>query len=194
MTASAGLAAKGMLCDPGDHFTGQFEVERKYRVASLAGIRTRLGALDARPFAIGNVETDLFLDQADGRLASSGRQLVLRSMQPSGRVLWIAKGPGADECTAMDLADFSQARAMHRALGFVEIGELRKDRDIYFRGDFHVTLDRVPGLGSFVEIAVMTDIKAELSGWAESIEQEGRRLGLGSDQLETRSYRTMLEI
>ena len=33
---AAGLASKGMLADPGDHFTGRFEVERKYAASDPA--------------------------------------------------------------------------------------------------------------------------------------------------------------
>lgn len=192
MTIASALARKGMLADPGDHFAGRFEVERKYAVPDLAAITARLQAEGAVAFTLGNRETDIFLDWPDGRLAALGKQQVVRSMQPSGRVLWFVKGPQPDECIATDLEDFGKGLAMLAALGCVETGRLTKERDIFFLGDFHLTLDRVPGLGEFVELAVMTDDEESLPGWAEKIEALAARFGLAGDALQTRSYRAML--
>lgn len=189
---SSGLAAKGMLADPGDHFTGRFEVERKYAVADPETIRDRLKSRAAVPFTLENRETDIFLDWPDGRLTASGKQQVVRSMQPSNRVLWFVKGPKPDECIATDMEDFGKALAMLAALDCIEIDRVDKQRDIWFLGDFHVTLDHVPGLGDFVELAVMTDDETSLSGWATRIEALAADLGLSADALQTKSYRTML--
>jgi adenylate cyclase class 2 len=186
------LARKGMLADPSDHFKGRFEVERKYAVRDLAEVTARLRDAGAIPFALGNRETDVFLDWPDGRLAAMGKQQVVRSMQPSGRVLWFVKGPQPDECIATDLEDFDKAVAMLAALGCIETDRVRKDRDIVFLGDFHVTLDRVPGLGDFVELAVMTDDETSLAGWSEKIEALAADFGLSANALQTRSYRAML--
>ncbi|WP_258570762.1 class IV adenylate cyclase [Flavimaribacter sediminis] len=186
------LANRGMLVDPGDHFVGKFEVERKFAVDDLTATRERLRALEAVAFTLGNRETDVFLDTADRRLSKNGQQQVVRLMEPSQRVLWISKGPGADACVAMDLEGFDKALVILMSLGFEETGRLVKDRDIYFVGDFHVTLDRVPNLGSFVELAVMTDDEASLSFWASRIDAFAEKLQLRQSALQTRSYRSML--
>ncbi len=189
---ASALASKGMLADPGEHFAGRYEVERKYRVDDLADITGRLAAEGAVAFTLGNRETDIFLDWPDGRLAASGKQQVLRLMQPSGRVLWFVKGPAPDECIATDLEDFGKAQAMLAALGCIETDRVEKDRDIFFLGDFHLTLDRVPGLGDFVELAVMTDDEESLPGWAARIEALAATLDIPAGALQTRSYRAML--
>jgi len=189
---SSGLAAKGMLADPGDHFAGRFEVERKYAVADPERIRADIESRGAVPFTLANRETDIFLDWPDGRLAAAGKQQVVRSMQPSNRVLWFVKGPKPDECIATDMEDFDKALAMLAAVGCNEIDRVEKQRDIWFLGDFHVTLDHVPSLGDFVELAVMTDDEASLSGWAAKIDDLAAELGLSADALQTRSYRAML--
>ena len=191
-SSTAALQSRGMLCDPGTHFHGRFEVERKYRVDLLEPIRSEVLSMGAAPFTLGNRETDIFLDQSDGRLAANGQQQVLRLMQPSGRVLWICKGPGSDRCVAMDLDDSDKALEMLSALGYVETGRLAKDRDIYFLGDFHITLDQLDGLGCFVEIAVMTDDADSLQEWAERVDAFAGTLGLKPSQIEHRSYRSMM--
>lgn len=188
------LGAKGMLCDPGEHFAGRFEVERKFAAGDLASLRGRIDAMGAKAFALNNIELDLFYDTPDGRLSAGGLQQVVRHMQPSGRVLWIVKGPGTDACVAMELTEFDKACDMLTALGYRETGRLQKRRDIYFLGDFHVTLDNVPGLGGFAEVSVMTDDEAALDGWRERIDALCGRLGFDAAAHETRSYRDMLGV
>jgi adenylate cyclase class 2 len=162
------------------------------RQSDPAAIRAQLDTRGAVPFTLANSETDIFLDWPDGQLAAAGKQQVVRSMQPSNRVLWFVKGPEPDECIATDMEDFDKALAMLAALGCIEIDRVEKQRDIWFLGDFHVTLDHVPSLGDFVELAVMTDDEASLSGWATKIEALAAELGLSADALQTRSYRAML--
>jgi adenylate cyclase class 2 len=185
------LAVKGMLCDPGDHFKGRFEIERKYRVNGFDRIRAEILSRGGVAFALGNRETDIFLDQPDGRLERNGQQQVLRGMQPSGRVLWICKGPGPERCVAMDLDDLDKSREMLSALGYVEIDRLVKSRDIYFIGDFHLTLDYIDDLGAFVEIAVMTDEENSLDDWAIRIGDLSSGLGLDQSMIEPDSYRVL---
>lgn len=186
------LARRGMLADPGDHFKGRFEVERKYRVDGLATMRAALSALNAVPFTLGNEERDVFFDDPSRRLAQNGQAQCLRQMNPSGRVLWISKGPRADECIAMDLADFDQAAAMLRSLEFEEVMATAKKRDIYFLGDLHITLDDVERLGTFVELAAMSHDETELARLADVISETAEALGLPASDLEPRSYRAML--
>ncbi|WP_109314891.1 class IV adenylate cyclase [Pseudovibrio ascidiaceicola] len=185
------LQTKGMLCDPGDHFTGIYEVERKYAVADLEVIRCQLEARGAAPFTLGNTEQDIFYDLADSRLAKNNQQHVLRVMRPSGRVLWISKGPGPDKCISMDLADADQANAMILSLGFEEVERLEKKRDIYFLDKFHLTLDELPGLGRFVELAIMTNDADKLAQYEQEIGELADSFNLSSDALQNQSYRAM---
>lgn len=190
--SGSNLEIKGMLADPGDHFKGRFEVERKFRVDDIASVHNRLTQLGAVPFTIGNSETDVFLDFADGRLEANNQFQTLRHMMPSDRVLWISKGPAKDECVAMDLADYDKALAMLKSLGFEEKRQIAKRRDIYFVDRFHVTLDDVEGLGSFVELAVMTDDEAALPALRDDIRKAAEKLDLLRHKEEFQSYRQLL--
>ena len=186
------LTAKGMLSDPGDHFTGRFEVERKYKVSNLSSMRKKLVDAGAKAFMRDNIETDYFYDTADGTLKAAGKQLVLRSMAPSGRTLWFVKGPSAYECVSTDLPDFSAAQQLLASLGYVEVDRLIKERDLYFLGAFHLTLDTIKPFGSFVEVAVMTDDADALKNWSIKVEALAEKLGLSADMLITQSYREMM--
>lgn len=189
---ASNLATKGMLADPGDHFKGRFEVERKFRVDDIDSVQRRLEQLGAVPFTLGNCETDIFLDFSDGRLEANNQFQTLRHMLPSGRVLWISKGPDKDECVAMDLDDYDKALSMLMSLGFEKKWQIRKSRDIYFVDNFHVTLDNVDGLGSFVELAVMTDDENALSSLRDDVQRAAKQLGLIHYPEESQSYRELL--
>ena len=88
---SESLETKGMLTDPGVHFVGRFEVERKFRVPDIEAVWQKLREQNAVAFTLGNAEVDIFLDLPDGRLENNNQFHTLRHMQPSGRVLWISK-------------------------------------------------------------------------------------------------------
>lgn len=186
------LATKGMLAEPGDHFKGRYEVERKFWVEDLARFEALICQQGAIPFTIGNSETDIFFDLPDGRLEANNQFHTLRHMLPSDRVLWISKGPAKDECIAMDLPDFDKAAAMLTSLGYGEVRRISKNRDIYFFEDFHITLDDVKGLGTFVELAVMTDEKDDLPILREKVQLAAEKLKLTQFTEETRSYRQLL--
>lgn len=80
---AASLASRGMLVDPGDHFKGRFEVERKYRVDDLSSIRVKLEELGAVAFTLGNREHDILFDHPDRRLERNNQHQSLRAMTPS---------------------------------------------------------------------------------------------------------------
>ena len=92
----------------------------------------------------------------------------------------------------MDLANYEKAIAMLNSLGFVETQRIDKKRDIYFVDAFHVTLDKVPGLGLFVELAIMSDNEDELAAHRNGVQQLAESLGLLDGFEESRSYRQML--
>ncbi|MEP3120950.1 MAG: CYTH domain-containing protein, partial [Nisaea sp.] len=108
------------------------------------------------------------------------------------RVLWISKGPTNDQCTAVDLADFDKALSMLRSLRLKETCQITKKRDIYFLDEFHITLDKLEGLGSFVELAVMTDNEGDLPALRGDLQRVAKELDLHRSAEIFQSYRQLL--
>lgn len=181
------------MVDDHSHFNGTYEVEQKFRVADLAAFRARLLAAGAADYLIGNHEIDLYLDTPEKAMAANGLTLVLRNMQPIDRTLWIIKGPTPDACIATRLPDFAKAKQMLTLMNYAPYLTIEKHRDIYFFGALHITLDVLASLGSFVEIAVMSDDKQALPGLATDVTRAARQLGLAESDLVTQSYRQMIE-
>lgn len=88
-----------------------------------------------------------------------------------------------------ELAD-TLAETLAHALGTLAVVE--KTRDLYFRGQTRIHLDRVAGLGDFVELEVVLQPgqgKAEGMAIADELIT---RLGLDGCAIETDSYRDLL--
>lgn len=168
-------------------------MEQKFRVDDLAAFRSRLVALGATPYLRGNREIDLYLDTQEEQIAAKGLTLVLRNMQPIDRTLWIVKGPARTDCTATRLPDFAKAKEIMTLMGYVPYLVIEKQRDIYFFGALHVTLDVVESLGSFAEIAVMSNDKEVLSELEKDISRAARQLNLDQIDFMTQSYRQLIE-
>lgn len=112
-------------------------------------------------------------------------------MEPSGIKLWIVKGPESDRCEATNITDASKARSMLETMGFEVVLKAEKTRSIYFVGDFHITVDSLPGIGDFAEFAIMTDDESTLSAYKVELEVLANKFGLASTALQTKSYKQM---
>lgn len=175
------------------HFSGRFEAELKYKADDLDKVRAALKKLNAEPFLLGNFEHDIYFDSPDRHLKRQDQALVLRHMRPSGRILWIVKGPGRDLCSATELGEFDKPRKMLAALGYDEVFQIEKHRDVFFVGPMHVTLDRIADLGNFVEVAIMTDDEAALPALKDDLAALAAKLGLEPPARITKSYREILD-
>ncbi|WP_108650479.1 class IV adenylate cyclase [Dongshaea marina] len=175
-----------------DHFQGKYEVEFKYRVDELEPFALRLGEMGALPHVLDNHEHDLYFEQAEAGLNSRGISMSLRQMEPSGIKLWIVKGPEHSQCQATRIEDLKTAQNMLQTLGYRVAFEIEKERSLYFFGKFHITLDRLSGLGQFVELAVFCDDEAQLPGLRDELETLAVSLGLTREQREPCSYRQLL--
>ena len=173
------------------HFQGRFEVEFKYRLADRPAFLKALLALNPEIMLEDNLEQDRYFDTPDDALAQAGKSLAIRTMQPSGIQLWIAKGPEADRCEAVNINDAGKAVSMLLTMNYRQILEITKRRSIYFIGPFHVTLDHLAGLGDFAELAIMTDDEERLPAFRQQLLALADQLGLSPDAQEPRSYRTL---
>jgi adenylate cyclase class 2 len=143
-----------------------YEVEQKFPVDDLAAVETRLAALGASPSET-QVEVDLYFNHPARDFAQTDEALRLRRIGPVNRITY--KGPKLDATTKtreeldLPLADgqaaFEDFSALLGALGFVPVGEVRKERRkalVDWQGcRVEVSLDRVDRLGTFVELELV---------------------------------------
>jgi adenylate cyclase class 2 len=131
------------------------EIEAKFYVDDLDGIKSRLQGLEARLIQPRVLETNIRFDLPDGRLRSEGRVLRLRQ-DTEARLAY--KGTGTNEHGILSrteiefvVEDFEKARQFLEALGYLKVLAYDKYRSVYELEKCHVMLDELP-VGHFVEI------------------------------------------
>lgn len=167
------------------------EIEAKFYVLDLEGIRRRLQALEALLIQPRIRETNLRFDLPDNQLRSEGR--VLRLRQDSQTRLTYKGGSvnqeGALNRTEIEFVveDFEKARQFLESLGYRRRFYYEKYRTTYLLQTLdvsvHVMLDELP-YGNFVEI--------EGEG-VESIRAAADRLGLRWERAIPASYHALFD-
>lgn len=178
----------------------KYEVEQKFPVSDLAAIQARLVALGAVPGEV--------VDQLDYYLAHPCRDFAqtdeaLRIRQVDRRCYVTYKGPKVDATTktrreielllGVGLAGAAPWLTLLEALGFQRVAEVHKVRQTarlnWQDADLEIALDRVTGVGTFVEIELTAD-EAGLELAKSRILSLANELGLAG--AERRSYLELL--
>ena len=147
---------------------GTRNIEIKARVASLNAVEARAAALaDSGPTDIG---------QDDTFFACPAGRLKLRELAPDHGELIHYDRPdqGGPKLSRYVIAPTSNPAALREALAraWGVTGRVRKHRRLYLAGRTRIHLDRVEGLGDFVELEVVLGPEDDLAGG----EAEARRI------------------
>ena len=162
------------------------EIEVKCPVDDLEEVEARLRALDAG-FEKEVVQEDRYLAHPCRDFAVTDEGLRLRT--EGGKVVLYYKGPKLDPFTktreelSVAVPDPDAMGQILDRLGFQPVARVEKVRRCYRFHDVEVSLDRVSGLGGFVELEVQ-DLPLDIG--RRMIEDSMRMLGL--ERTERRSY------
>jgi adenylate cyclase class 2 len=163
------------------------EIEAKFYVSDLDGIRMRLQSLDALLIQPRVLETNIRFDLPDGGLRSEGRVLRLRQ-DTEARLTY--KSGGKNErgvLSRMELEfvveDFEKARQFLEVLGYQKLFYYEKYRTTYDLDRCHLMLDELP-YGGFVEIEGET---------VEAIQAVAGKLNLIWEKAIPTSYHALFE-
>ncbi len=158
-----------------------YEIEKKYRLKNPQAMRRLLHKLGAKTTGTGR-EENLFFDRT-GNLSKKRMTLRLRLYQ--GKGLLTLKGPRlvtrSKAVRRLELEtplDFKAAWAILTAMGFKLWLRYTKRRETFNLLGSEVVLDYFSGRGWFMEI----------EGTIRKIEMIEKRLGLGRNDIEPRSY------
>lgn len=159
-------------------------IEIKARIASVAALLPRVAALaDTGPTDI--VQDDTFFHCPNGRLK-------LRELSPTeGQLIFYQRPDTAGPKTShYDIAPTDAPAGLRRTLELAlgRCGRVRKRRTLFLRGRTRIHLDRVAGLGEFLELeVVLGEGEAEASGLAEA-QALLAALGITEDALVAGAY------
>ena len=169
------------------------EIEIKAR-ADLDAVRKRLkqeGAALERAVE----QADVYFNAPDRDFAKTDEALRLRD--EGGQVFLTYKGKKLDPKSKtrkeveVEVAGFDKTEDILLSLGFKRTLAVHKTREIYHLAGAVVCLDRVDGLGDFVELETMAVDDAAIEERRDWLIDVMRRLGVGGDLIRE-SYLEML--
>ncbi|MDD1674113.1 MAG: class IV adenylate cyclase [Methanomicrobiales archaeon] len=169
-------------------------MEAKIRVQNLASIQARLHQLGARDCGVIR-ERDVYFNAPHRDFGTTDEALRIRYSEP-GNAAMTYKGPKVAgfaakariELTVSIDPAFSMEEILV-TLGFARVAEVRKVRSYYQLADASVALDRVDGLGTFVEIEASAHLSpAEASA---TVDRTVKKLGIAGEYIAL-SYLEML--
>lgn len=157
-------------------------VEIKARLDDVGALRGRAEALATEgPREI--VQHDTFFHCARGRLK------LRRFADGSGELIAYERPDSAEPATSSyEIVPCADPEALARALGSAlgVAGEVRKRRTVWIAGRTRIHLDRVEGLGDFVELEVVLDEGETEASGAREADELMRALGIDPEaRLET---------
>jgi adenylate cyclase class 2 len=163
------------------------EIEAKFYVTGLNGIKRRLHELGARLIQEHVLETNIRFDLPDARLRSEGRVLRLRR-DTEARLTYKGGSQNAQGVLSrteieFTVGDFEKAKQFLEALGYQELLRYDKYREVHELDDCHIMLDELP-YGYFVEIEGEN---------VEGIQKATAKLNLKWEAAVTKSYSALFE-
>ena len=163
---------------------GNRNIEIKARVADLAAVEARAAAIaDSGPVDI--AQDDTFFACPRGRLK-------LRELAPGqGQLIHYHRpdqgGPKLSDYVIAPTSDPAALReALTRAYGVA--GRVRKHRRLYLAGRTRIHLDRVEGLGDFMELEVVLRAGEDTAGGEAEARRVMQALGVGEADLIEGAY------
>lgn len=164
------------------------EIEVKFRV-NFEEAKKKLEALGARLLRTEEQE-DLYFSLPPNEL------LRIRRIRNLGKTYLTHKlivDPGRNEEfdeIEVEVSGFEEMRKILRRLGLQEDVLIRKHRLVYRLGDVTFELNRVEGIGEFLDIEVISEDPKEAR---EKIWESARKLGLDENDVEPRLYTELMK-
>jgi adenylate cyclase class 2 len=166
------------------------EIEAKARVDDLEKVREavlRKGGI----FVKKEVQRDVYFAHPERDFARTDEALRIR--ESGDRFFLTYKGPKLDRETKtreeleLEVFDAENAEEILTRLGFRRVLEVKKTREYYGLSGYTVMLDRLEGLGSFVEVE-----KEAQEYSPQELANFFADLGIAPEQMERRSYLELL--
>jgi len=132
-------------------------------------------------------ESDIYFNHPSRNFGETDEALRLRTVNNKCRITY--KGPKVSKTTKAriehetEAGDFESMKSILLSLGFIESGSVVKERDVFTYSGMEISIDYVDGLGTFVEIEKIGELKDEIE---KELFDTAAKLGL--TKFERRSY------
>ena len=166
------------------------EVEIKVKANNPESIRKKVTELNGSFIAL-EKQFDIYFNHPCRDFGTTDEALRLRKV--NGKVELTYKGEKIDAVTKTreeliaEVGDFESVRKILMMLGFSQVREVVKEREIYSLGEYLVMIDSIEGLGKYVEVE-----KKSSSYTPEELIEFIISLGLNPEGVERKSYLELL--
>lgn len=132
-------------------------------------------------------ESDIYFNHPARNFGDTDEALRLRIVNGKCRITY--KGPKVSKTTKAriehetEAGDFESMKNILLSLGFAESGSVEKEREVFSFREMEISIDYVEGVGTFVEIEKIGDLKDEIE---KELFDTASKLGL--TKFERRSY------
>ena len=168
------------------------EIEAKVRVESLEGIKDKLLAMGARFREEEHNHDTYFIRKGEERATRRPGDFLLRIRKTGKKNFLTLKGlteqTGAWEEYEVEISNPEEMTKILKRTGFTKLFTIVKDRTPGELNGFEVNLDRVRGMGNFLEVALQSENKQEAR---KRIMELLNRLGFKESEIEHRGYAAM---
>ena len=169
------------------------EVEIKARASPLAVLK-RLRELGAA-YEKSVKQSDMFFNAPHRDFAVTDEALRIRKQGDKAYLTYKGKKMDTKSKTRKEVeVEVNSAEKMEDlllSLGFRKTLEVSKTREIYHIGDAEVSIDKVDGLGDFVELETRVEVESEAPEKVEGLIRQLRDLGVDGELIQE-SYLEML--
>lgn len=174
--------------------------EKTEETGRIAEVLCSMGFRKAARFR----QRDTYFDNEAGEIRGGGKALRIRETEDLMKGVVTAelnfKGPRMDQVSMTrqeletELGQAETGRRILAALGFSPVlPEVVKERTEYCREEITAALDRVEGLGDFLELEILADEETENGKVLQKLEELLGELGYQMGDTVTRSYLSMLQ-
>ncbi len=166
------------------------EIEIKSHCDDLASVRGKVLSMGGS-LRESRREADLYFNHPSRDFRVTDEAFRIRSV--NGKTVITYKGPrlGTRSKTRFEeevgVESYESIKTIFLKLGFIEVMEVRKERELFMVGDVEVCLDRVEGIGDFVELEKRGEDREAVEGELFALAEK-----LGLSRFETRSYLEMV--
>lgn len=169
------------------------EIEAKARIGDMKLIEKRILDIGGKFLKV-ETQADTYFRHPFRDFSKTDEALRVREIDK--RYFLTYKGPKIDKITKtrkeieVGFSDIKNVREILHRLGFKKVLNIVKKRKYFALGEFSVMMDKVKGLGNFVEIEKHTDTYKP-----DELVRLIKKLGINEDAMERRSYlELMLEL
>lgn len=174
------------------------EIEVKYRVhePQLEAVKDKITSLKLKQRTASRQVDAIYLKEPHTSFTTFTQGDPVARVRVDGENISMTVKKSVDDATRIEhetsCGDYEVACKIFETLGYNRVVEVDKERTEHVSDDVIITLDKVKGLGHFIEIEVLAQDASQKDAATAKIASVAKSLGLSDDMIELQKYDELL--